>query len=140
MNANYWLSALVWSAVGFTSGYAFAKVRGFPSPYAGRVGNMNKLTPNKVVGAILVVLALVTVGQSIWLNHEQRKFAACQEKVNKEIRQVARQERRDYFETWRLILNATNREASKKIFQEHLDRGDQREAQRDAAEKTRKRC
>lgn len=137
MDPNYLLAALIWSLVGFLCGYTFAMVQ---------LGHVRKgvpqikLTWNRWISVLLIVMGIFTVGQTYYFSDKQRKLVNCQETVNQEIRRVAREERRDYFEVWRKILNSPSRDESKKIFQDHLDRGDAREAKRDEAEKTRKRC
>lgn len=135
MNPDYALTALVWSLVGFLCGFTFAKVQ----PVCGGVSRM-KMTWSRWVSVLLILMGVLTAAQGYYFNRREQQIVNCQEKVNEELRAVGREERRDYFITWRQILNSTDRTKTKQIFEDHLNRGDEREAKRDQAEKTRKRC
>lgn len=130
---GYLFPAIVWSVVGFLSGFTFAHVNM-------RTGGVFEITRSRVMAVILVILGFVTVGQSYYFSARQRSIVNCQDKVNSELRTVGREERKDYFNSWRAILNAKSTVERTKLFQDHLDRGDARERQRDEAEKTRKKC
>jgi predicted nucleic acid-binding protein len=86
------------------------------------------------------VLLLAVVLQGAYFTYRQNALRDCQDRINTEIRQVAKEDRADYLTTWDSILQSKSQAESRKIFKAHLNRSKAREKQRVEAELTRKKC
>lgn len=88
------------------------------------------------IGGVVVVLIplVVTVAVGAYFFQSMSQRADCQAKINRELRTVAVQERKEYNETWQKILDAKSPAEARAIFAKHLADRKATEAQRDAIE------
>lgn len=91
---------------------------------------LRKLSPlsQRVVGIIIIVLALMTVGSTAYYSHEQREITRCQAQYNdrfaqqiEERNRIAESDRKNLTELVKAVVNSKSREESHKALEKYLE-------------------
>lgn len=90
---------------------------------------LRKLSPlsQRIVGIIIIVLALMTVGSTAYYNHEQREITRCQAQYNdqfaqqiKERNKISESDRENLTALVKAVVNSKSREESHKALENYL--------------------
>lgn len=125
-NTEYWTNALVYSALGFIVGVIVGL--GVRSRF--KIKLLDRRARERLLGAILIFIALVSQAQSLWFQRHQRDVTSCQVRYNERFNSTL-QERTDIANRDRknindmiagvMALTPGDRERGRQILQTYLD-------------------
>ena len=100
---------------------------------------LRQLSPfsQRIVGIVVLVLAMTTVGSTAYYNHEQRQITECQAEFNsqfidqlRERNTISESDRESLAKLVKSVTNSTSREESRKALEDYLKTKDKNDAER----------
>lgn len=100
---------------------------------------LRQLSPlsQRIVGGVVLVLAITTVGSTAYYTHEQRQITECQAGFNEKFieqlnarNKISESDRESLADLVKAVTNSTSREESRKALENYLKTKDKNDAER----------
>lgn len=135
MTTEYWTNALVYSALGFTAGI----IVGLGIKTRFNIKILDQRMRERLLGAVLILIALASQAQGLWFQRHQRGVTSCQVQESEDFRQklrdrgeIANRDRKNINDliSGVLTLKPGDRENGRRILQTYVDKNNQLDKER----------
>lgn len=133
---EYFVNAVVWSALGLTVGIIIGT--GIRVRFIGRP--LDRQGRDRLVGAALIAIALISTAQSLVFQRHQREVQDCQTRYNEEFQKnlkersdIADRDRKNLTDTFAGILSSKDPAKSRKILEEYINTNKELTKERNAS-------